>query len=180
MISLLINWPSQTVMFSMPVYIAALVVGVIIVIGVAFDVVGVAVAVAEEAPFHAMSSKKKFGARHAIALVRHADRVASFCNDIVGDVAASISGAAGAVIVSRIVLGGVASKWEALLNMAVVGVIAGLTVGGKAAGKTYALNHANDITGKVAYILASIERVIGVRILSFPETGVSKSRKKER
>lgn len=148
----------------MPLYIATVVIAVIIVIGVIFDVVGVAVAVADEAPFHAMSAKKKFGARHAIALVRNADRVASFCNDIVGDVAASISGAAGAVVVSRLVVG-VSSSMEALLNMIVVGVIAGVTVGGKAAGKTFAINHANDITIRVAYFLASIERLIGIRVL---------------
>ena len=57
----------------------------IVALGILFDMVGVAVTAADEKPFHAMAAKKVPGAGKAIWLLRNADKVASFCNDVVGD-----------------------------------------------------------------------------------------------
>ena len=56
---------------------------VIIFVGIIFDVVGMAVACADETPFHAMASRKIPGAQEAISLLRNAERVSSICNDVV-------------------------------------------------------------------------------------------------
>src|SRR5690554_1632429 len=68
---------------------------VIIIIGVVFDIIGIAVTAASEVPFLSMASKKKRGAINAVRLIRKADQVSSFCNDVVGDICSIISGSAG-------------------------------------------------------------------------------------
>ena len=76
----------------------------IVALGILFDMVGVAVTAADEKPFHAMAAKKVPGAGKAIWLLRNADKVASFCNDVVGDICGIISGAASAVIAGQIIV----------------------------------------------------------------------------
>ena len=51
-----------------------------------------------------MASKKVPGAKQAIWLVKNADAVANFCNDVVGDVAGAVTGAAGATVALRLFL----------------------------------------------------------------------------
>ena len=75
---------------SMPV--AFLILLVIIFIGIVFDVIGMAVASADEKPFHSMAARKVPGAQEAIRLLRNAERVSSICNDVVGDICGVVSG----------------------------------------------------------------------------------------
>ena len=70
----------------------------IVLIGIIFDVIGVAVTSAEEKPFHSMASRKVPEAAEALRLIRNANRVSSFCNDVIGDICGVISGAASATI----------------------------------------------------------------------------------
>ena len=63
-----------------------------ILLGIVFDIIGVAVTAADEKPFHSMAARKMPGAREAIGLIRKADKVSSFCNDVVGDICGIISG----------------------------------------------------------------------------------------
>ena len=70
----------------------------IIAIGIVFDIIGVAVMSAEEKPFHAMAAKKVPGAAEALHLLRNAEKVSSFCNDVVGDICGVVSGSASARI----------------------------------------------------------------------------------
>jgi hypothetical protein len=71
----------------------------IILVGIVFDIVGIAATAAQEAPFHARASRRLLGAKKSIWIVRNADKVASFCNDVVGDICGTVSGAVGASIV---------------------------------------------------------------------------------
>ena len=64
-----------------------------------FDIIGIAATAAEEVPFHSMASKKQDGAKWAIILIRNADRVSSFCNDIIGDICGVLSGAVSTYII---------------------------------------------------------------------------------
>lgn len=134
--------------------VAVLVIAFIIGISVVLDVVGVAAAAADEEPFHAMAAKRIPGSRQSIALVRQADRVATFAVDLVGEATAAISGAAGAAIVFRLVneLG-----WggEAFASTVIIGLIAAVTVGAKAWVKGFAIAEANNIVfvvGKILYV----------------------------
>jgi len=155
-LAVFVAWPSQAAMRESGLWVALPVLLLIVVVGVLFDIVGVSVAVADEAPFHAMSAKRIGGARQALALIRNADRVASLCNDIVGDLAGTVSGAAAAAVVFRLV----AARDQAFYGMLAVGIVAALTVGGKAAGKGLAIRRANAITFRAGKFLYWVEGVI--------------------
>lgn len=132
--------------------IALIIVFFIVLIGIIFDIIGIAVTAADETPFHAMASRKLYGARQAISLIRNANKVSSFCNDVVGDICGVISGTASALIVFRI-SGALDAVSAAVTGLAVSGAVAALTVGGKAVGKTFAIRKSNHIVYKVSVIL---------------------------
>lgn len=124
----------------------------LIAFGVVFDIVGVAVAAADEHPFHAMAAKRIAGARQAITLVRRADRVATFAVDLIGEISAAISGAAGAAVVFRLASHyGFPSK---IMDTLVIAGIAALTVGAKAAVKGLAIRRANAIVFLIGRLLS--------------------------
>lgn len=127
-------------------YIGAMVVMCIVFIGALFDMLGMAAAAARETPFHAMASKRVFGARKAILIVRNAEKVSSICSDVVGDIAGVLSGA-GALAVSVQLLQTVhADGWRnEAVKIAITAIITSLTVGGKAIGKTVAIHSPTPI-----------------------------------
>ncbi|HBT20451.1 MAG TPA: hypothetical protein DEA47_03680 [Peptococcaceae bacterium] len=142
----------------------------IIALGVFFDIIGVAVAAANESSFRAKAARSILGAEQAVRLARNADRVASFCNDVVGDVCASLSGALGTAIVfelAPVALG----DHPVVLGTLMTAIIAGLTVGGKALGKSIAIEFANDIIFRVGEVLAVVENTLGVRIIKNRSSG---------
>ena len=65
---------------------------VFIIIGILFDMIGVAVTTSDEAVFHSMSSRKVKGANVAVKLKKNAEKVSSFCCDVIGDICGIISG----------------------------------------------------------------------------------------
>jgi TM2 domain-containing membrane protein YozV len=85
--------------------LALLLLFVIILIGVLFDMVGFAAAAAEIGHLNARAANKLLGARQAVNLVKNADQVAIFCNDVMGDICATVSGAIGVTIVFRLATG---------------------------------------------------------------------------
>lgn len=122
-------------------------------LGILFDIIGVAVTAADEKPFHSMASHKEPGAREALRLIRSADKVSSFCNDVVGDICGIVSGTTAAVIVVE--LQRYLSVQGVLLSLGVTALASGLTIGGKALGKTFAM----ECSTKVVY---AVGRVIHV------------------
>lgn len=155
--------PSVSLVGGSPLYIAFPALLTIILIGVVFDVVGVAVAAASETPFHALAAKKKPGAKRSIWLVRNADRVANFCNDVVGDVSGTLSGAAAAAIVVQVTrLPFVENHWDQFINITIIGAVAAITVGGKAFGKGFAFNQAQWVVGQVGLVLHWFDSSVGL------------------
>lgn len=143
---------SSTLLEDTYIYISFLIVLVIILIGIVFDIIGIAVTAADEAPFHAMASRKLYGAKQAIKLIRNANKVSSICNDVVGDICGVISGAASGFIVVKIAMTANGSV-QTLASIGITGTVASLTIGGKAIGKTVAIEKSNYIVYKVAVIL---------------------------
>ena len=135
---------------------------VIIIIGIIFDVLGTAVTAANERPFHAKASKKIYGAKKGIYLVRNADHVANFCSDIVGDIFGIISGITAAIIVVNIVFS-YPSLNEMMTSILLVGLVSSLTVGGKALGKTIAIRKPTEIVHFIARLLTTIENVFSLK-----------------
>lgn len=131
---------------------------VIILIGVLFDIIGVAVTAADEKPFHSMASKKVPEAATAIRMLRRADRVSSFCNDVVGDICGVVSGSASAVIAARAVVG-MDPGWARLVQLLMSALVAGMTVGGKAFGKSLAMNNSTEIIHLAARIVYGVRQL---------------------
>lgn len=124
----------------------------IILIGILFDILGVAVTAADEKPFHAMASRKVPEAQDAIRLLRSADRVSSFCNDVIGDICGIVSGAAAAGIAARILLLRPTGS-ELFLNILLSAFSAGLTIGGKACCKSFAIQRSTEVVTAAARFL---------------------------
>lgn len=116
----------------------------IVLIGIVFDIVGVAVTSADEAPFHSMAARKVTGALESIRLLRNAERVSSICNDVIGDICGVVSGSAAATISAQL-LAKLDFSWPTIIGLLMSAFVSGLTVGGKAIGKTFAVNSSTKI-----------------------------------
>src|SRR5690625_4480506 len=72
--------------------IGLIIVFIIVLIGIFFDMLGIASTAAKEAPFHAMAAEKVNGAKEAVVIIKNADKFSSFCNDVIGDISGIVSG----------------------------------------------------------------------------------------
>lgn len=147
--------------------IGMIIVLAIILIGIIFDIIGVAATAANEIPFHAMASEKVKGAKQAIVITRHADRVASFCNDVVGDVSGIVSGTASAIVVLELAIqlgSHEGSPLHYITSVIFTSVVAALTVGGKAFGKTFAIQHSTTIILRVGRLIYFVENKLHVNL----------------
>ena len=131
--------------------LAFVVLACFILLGIVFDIIGVAVTAADERPFHSMAAHRTPGAREALGLIRKANKVSSFCNDVVGDICGIISGSTAAIIVTR--LQQALSIRSVVISLAVTALVSGLTIGGKALGKTFAINKSTTVLQLVGRVL---------------------------
>ena len=157
-----ISFVSDEIMSSSGIVTAFLILLAIIFVGIIFDIIGMAVASADEKPFHSMAARKVPGAQNAIKLLRNAERVSSICNDVVGDICGVVSGSASATIAAQILQHG-DFGWPQLISLGMSAFCAGLTVGGKAVGKTFAVNSATEIVhavGKMIYWLNHVPTTV--------------------
>ena len=146
---------SDEIMASSGIAVAFVILLAIVLIGIIFDVIGMAVATADEKPFHSMASRKVPGALEAITLLRNAERVSSICNDVVGDICGVVAGSASATVAVQIVRN-FEFSWPNMVSLVLSALVAGLTVGGKAVGKTFAVNSCTSIVhnvGKLIYTM---------------------------
>ena len=160
-ISATISFASTNLLEISPTILKFTILLVIIFIGIIFDIVGVAVTSADEKPFHSMAARKVSGAQEAITLLRNAERVSSICNDVIGDICGVISGSASAAI-AAIVIRDFSGSIQQVVMLGMSALVAGLTVGGKAVGKTYAIRSCTSIVtfaGKVIWFVRSPSRL---------------------
>ena len=137
-------------------FFAFAILAVFVGIGIVFDMIGVAVTAAKEAPFHSMAARRERGATEALRLIKNADKASSFCNDVVGDVSGIVSGSTAAMIAARLMQG--ISAENALFSLLISGAVTGLTIGGKAVGKTIAFNNCTSIVFSVGKLIAAFRR----------------------
>ncbi len=156
-----VNLTSQSILNKITqLYIAIGLLLAVIFLGIIFDIIGVAVAVADEAPFHARAARRMPGAKEALKLIRNADRVSNFCNDVIGDICGTLSGGIGAVIVFNFFTMG-AENTSRLPDVIIAGIVAALTVGGKAFGKSFANRCSDGIMWQVGRIVALFKKIPG-------------------
>lgn len=151
-ISFALSFVSQMTIPKLSIWLGVIVTLLFIFIGIIFDIVGVAVNSADEKVFHSMNSRKVKGSKVAVLFKKNADKVSSFCNDVIGDICGIISGAAGTTIAI-----GLADKLNVdllFVNLTVAAIIAALTIGGKAMGKSFAMNKSDIILYEFAKIIS--------------------------
>ena len=89
-LSMLFSYISANGVSNLNLISAILILLVVIGLGIFFDIVGVAVTVANEHEFHAKASKKIEGSKASTKLIRNAPKVANICADVIGDICRSI------------------------------------------------------------------------------------------
>lgn len=151
-ISLVLNITSEAVISNVGLVVNILILIIFIGISILFDMIGVAVTASNLEPFLAMASRKEKGAKQAIKLIKNAEKISSFCCDIVGDSCGILSGAVGANIVVRI-YSATGDFMSVLVAGIVSSVIAAITVFGKAVFKSVAVNYSTPIVLKVGKII---------------------------
>ncbi|WP_054739195.1 hypothetical protein [Cellulosilyticum ruminicola] len=160
-IAMLFSYIFEVLLTDVSLIIAFLMLSSIILIGIIFDGIGNAVVSVDEVSFHSMASAKVKGAQESIMLVRNAPMVANVMNDVIGDIAGIISGSTATAIVLAIEEGfGIKSV---LLSIAMSGFVAALTVGGKAIGKSIAIERARYIVYYVGLIIYHCKKLFKKR-----------------
>lgn len=150
-LSIIFSSLSESIIPNINIVFGVLLIILFILIGMLFDMIGVAITAAEEKPFHSMASKKVKGSSHSIKLLKNSDKLASICNDVVGDVCGVVSGSAGMLVASSI-----AKEFNlnsSIVVLVVTGIIASLTITAKAMGKSVAIKNSEAITFRVGKIL---------------------------
>jgi len=152
-ISFCLSFISQITIPNLSLFFGILITLLFVAIGILFDIIGVAVTTADEAVFHSMNSRKVKGARVAVKFKKNADKVSSFCCDVIGDICGVISGAAATTITVILVT---TFNWNLLLTgLFVTAIISSLTIGGKAVGKSFAINKSDIILYEFAKIISN-------------------------
>lgn len=150
LISALLSLLSELILPNTFIVINIVLVILFIALGIVFDIIGVAITTAEEKMFHAMATKKIKGAKRAIKLIKNKEKASSFCNDVIGDICGVVSGSCGITIAVKM-----ASLLEInvlIPTIIVTSLISALTIGGKAIGKTFAVNNSNEIVFTITKI----------------------------
>jgi CBS domain containing-hemolysin-like protein len=151
-VSIILSFFSSAVISNINILFSFLFVVIFIFIGVIFDMIGIAVTSADEKPFHSMRAKKMHGSKTAIMLIKNASKVSSMFNDVIGDISGIISGSSGIMIATSI-----SSKFNispVVTSLIITALVASATIGGKAIGKSYAINHSDMIIYNFSKILA--------------------------
>ena len=148
--SIIFSFISTNSISNLAIFPAILILLLVILIGVFFDIIGVAVTVANEDEFHAKASKRIAGSKTSVKLIRNSAKVANFCADIIGDICGVLSGAISALISIKITN---AINISFNLQFLISALVAALTVSGKAIGKNIAQKNSTKIVHAVAVIL---------------------------
>lgn len=148
----LISFSTDLLLESATVTVSLIILLTVIMVGIAFDIIGVAATSAADTLFHAMASDKVPGAKESIFLVKNAEKVSNFCNDVVGDICGIVSGSISSFVLVAINSGGVDGK-SLYASFLMTAGVSSLTVGGKALGKYFAIAYNNQIVFLAGRIL---------------------------
>ena len=136
-ISFIFSLSAEIIMPKVNIIISTIILIAFILIGIIFDMIGVAITTCDIKPFHSMNAKKISYAKTAINLLQNSAKVSSFCNDVIGDICGIISGSAGVLISTTL---SVTLKTNLLItSLITTSIIAAFTIGGKSFGKEIAL-----------------------------------------
>lgn len=151
LISLFFSFIGETIIPNAHISISIILVFSFIALGIIFDIIGISVTVADLKTFNSMATKRVKGAKLAVKMIKNASKVSSFCNDVIGDICGIISGSTGVSIAILI-----ADRLDVsllLVTLLITAFISALTIGGKALGKSYAINNCDAILYRFVKVL---------------------------
>ncbi|MGN1299315.1 MAG: hypothetical protein ACI4UE_04965 [Candidatus Scatovivens sp.] len=149
-LSLFFSLISTTAICNLNLIPSIIILLLVIFIGILFDLIGVAVTVAEEKDFHAKASKKIRGAKTGLKLIKNSSKVSNFCADVIGDICGVMSGAISALIALKLTeYYGMSSNFQFIISA----LVASVTIGGKAFSKDIAKNNSTKIISIVSKII---------------------------
>ena len=153
-LSVIFSFTSNVITSNANIFVMILITLLVIVIGIIFDMIGTATLSSNEAAFHAKSSRKIKGAKESISLLKNSVKVASICNDVIGDICGIISGGMGAMVALSLsnIIGN-----TTISSILVSAIVSSLTVGGKAIFKTVAIKKCDEIVFLVGKIKSAIK-----------------------
>ena len=152
-LSAFFSYLSEIVSNAEQIVVVIVLLAFLILSGILFDAIGVAVTSCDTTPIISMASRKVYGAKTALWLAKNSDTVSSVCNDIVGDIFSIISGACSAALVVKITMS-LQQTWQIVLSIAVSAIVSAMTIGGKAFMKKIAISNSKDFVMFVARVLA--------------------------
>ena len=156
LISFIFSYSSDLIVSRINVFVSLFLLILIVLLGVIFDMVGVAITTVSDKPFHSMSAKRLKGSKSALKLINNAEKVASFCNDVVGDICGILSGSISVLISTK--LSSSLNFDLFLTTLILTALVTGFTIGGKALGKSIAINKNVYIVYKTSRIISFFER----------------------
>lgn len=151
-ISFFLSLVSELIIPNTFIAVSIFLVFMFIMIGVIFDAIGLSVATADEKIFHSMATKNVKGAKQAIKLINKKDKFSSFFNDVIGDICGVISGSCGLAISIKLSL--LIGTNQIFTTIIITSIISALTIGGKAFGKTIAINNCNEILFEFSKVIS--------------------------
>lgn len=146
----LISYISSNGVSKLNIFWAVIILLLVIVIGIIFDIIGVAVTVADENHFHAKATKKVEGSKASLKLIKNASKVANICADVIGDICGVLSGAISTMLALKIIEN---YGFSENIQFFVSALVASITVSGKAFGKNIATKKSTEIVHRVGIIL---------------------------
>ncbi len=155
-ISLLFSLLSETIIPNANIFVSVILVLVFIGLGILFDIIGVSITVADQSTFNSMAAKNVKGAKLAVRLIKNAEKVSSFCNDVIGDICGIISGSTSASI--AVILASTFHLNLLVTSLIITALVASMTIGGKAMGKTLAMNKSDEIIFRFSSFIAIFYR----------------------
>lgn len=159
-LAMLFGGVSNVVIEKMNLIMAIIVLALVIALGIVFDMIGMAIATCEEAPFHAKAAKKHSGAKEVLRLLKAKDKATNVCNDLIGDICGIVSGSAGALIAIKLSM--ILSIDIVIVSLVLSAFVAMITVGGKAIGKGISMNNAENImymVGAAIHLVAPVKDI---------------------
>lgn len=156
-LSAFFSYLSEIVSNSEQLVVVVILLAFLVLAGILFDAIGVAVTSCDTTPIISMASRKVYGAKTALWLTKNSDTVSSVCNDIVGDIFSIISGACSAALVVKITVS-LNEPWKIVLSIVVSAVVSAMTIGGKAFMKKIAIDNSRDFVMFVARVLAVFDK----------------------
>lgn len=151
-LSLIMSFISSIVLKNVTLIISIIVTFFFILLGIIFDIIGVAVTCGDEVVFHSMSARRIRGGKVGVKLIKNASKVSSVCCDVIGDICGIISGSAGVTIVA--IISKTTNINILVISLLVTAVISALTIGGKAIGKNVAINKSTEVVTAVSKTLS--------------------------